>query len=165
MKFSQLKPKQTPLQNISPLSVSRSTVTHSMGAGLILDRFDITTYVESIPSELVTRGDINWRVLNMEVGFRYLDENSECSVWVSDFVHPLCVPHIFSDGVCIHHYAEIGCIDALIRHRFLSTVMSDVFENANVRKIYAWIDETHSNEIKNMLVNLGWHSDLWYLYS
>jgi len=154
------------------LTIRRKSINHlvtSENWGSPLPNLEIVnmkSFDTSIGSHSMSREDINWRALNCETGYRLkLDNDTECSVWSSDFVHPCGVPHTLKNTLALHKFSEYGNISNSTYHIFLSLVISEIFKDNSIKRIYTWVNENSVKNLNQNLLNIGWYLDDWYLYS
>lgn len=150
-------------RRLIPLELSRESITHNY-TPITIERLDLSS-IGASGSACIEKGDITWNVLNCDIGYRASFDAGEMCMWASDFVHPNGVPHHLTASLALHKFNEVGTVTPLDRHRFIYSAVVDLFKNPEVIHVHAWMWANSSQQIKQVLINLGWTPSSWYLYS
>lgn len=151
-------------QRLIPLELSRESITHSY-TPIEIERLDLSNFDDIEGSDSVTRHDINWNILNCEIGYRAYFDGGEMCTWASDYIHPGSIPHHLTGSLGLHRFNEVGNVTPLDRHKFIHSVVVDLFKDPELEYVHAWMWANSSQQIKQVLINLGWTPGSWYLYT
>lgn len=130
-----------------------------------VDVIDINSYDKLKPSNLFSRGDMNWNSFDSNIGFRLNSNGCEYGAWMSNVVYPNNIPHILKRnryGISTVFFEDN--YSGIDMQRLMSFIVAYSFNELKISKLLIWITDKTHDVIVRSIINTGWVVDKWYTH-